>query len=105
MFEGVFEYVCAFNSFFTNFLHDFRTFQCFSKGYRIVGSIEIKESLELLACSLNALGLDPERKVKINLSFYFHLCGASTGMKTLKIFINPFAAPRRCVKIKISVEF
>ena len=34
------------------------------------------------------------------------LCGASKGfMKALKVFIKPFEAPQRSVKIKIELNF
>ena len=50
----------------------------------------------------------PEEKEKNNLKiFIFTLyCGASAGfMKALKVFIKPFEAPQRNVKIKIYANF
>ena len=44
-------------------------------------------------------------KIKNNLNFYFHFCGASGFMKALKVLIKPFEAPHRSAKIKIEVIF
>ena len=46
---------------------------------------------------------DPERREKINVSFYFCIvCGPSKGfIKALKAFTKPLEAPQRSVKIKI----
>ena len=42
-------------------------------------------------------------EIKIELNFIFTLlCGASKGfMKAFKVFIKPFEAPQKSVKIKI----
>ena len=41
-------------------------------------------------------------EIKIKLNFYFHtFCGDSEGfLKAFKVFIKPFEAPERSVKIK-----
>ena len=42
---------------------------------------------------------DEEKKIKLNI--FTLLCGASKGfMRALKVFIKPFEAPQRSVKIK-----
>ena len=49
---------------------------------------------------------DPGRRKRITSKFFFTLlCGAAKGfMTTFKIFMKPFVAPQRSVKIKIQVN-
>ena len=54
--------------------------------------------------SVNPSRLDPGRREKINLNFYFHTslwCLKRFYEGLLKAFIKPFEAPQRSVKIKI----
>ena len=53
--------------------------------------------------NINPSHPNPRRSEKLSCIFNFTLlCGASEGfMKALKVFIKPFEAPQRSVKIKI----
>ena len=64
------------------------------------GLYEVEDSV--YARVVNSSRTSPGRREKIKLMFIFILlCGASKGfMKALKVFIKPFEAPRRSMKIK-----
>ena len=56
-----------------------------------------------MICIANPSYLDPERREKIKLNFYFHTffwC-LKRFMKAFKAFIKPLEAPQRSVKVKI----
>ena len=62
------------------------------------GLYEVEDSVRVV----NSSRPNPRRREKIKLMFIFILlCGASKGvMKALKVFIKPFEAPQRSMKIK-----
>ena len=57
----------------------------------------------ILTTHLTLNGPIPDKVKKLSQIFIFTLlCGASKGfMKVLKVFIKPFEAPQRSLKIKI----